>query len=138
MGEHEVFATFEQQMPITAKLVVGADGAHSWLRTQLDMPMAFRDYDHHALVATVKCQQGHQDTAWQVFLPEGPLAFLPLYQQDLCSIVWSTTPEEAERIKALSPEQMAKELTAASDGKLGSIDVVSDVVSFPVVYAFSA
>ncbi|WP_448211070.1 FAD-dependent monooxygenase [Colwellia sp. MEBiC06753] len=132
MGEHEVFASFASLPPIMARLVVGADGANSWLRKQLDMPIAFRDYDNHAIVATVECQQGHQDTAWQVFLAEGPLAFLPLYQENLCSIVWSTSPSEAKRIMALSTEDMAKELVAASDGKLGNIKVASELASFPL------
>lgn len=132
MGESEVFATFTTQMPITAKLVIGADGANSWLRKQIDMPMAFRDYDHHALVATVESERSHQNTAWQVFLGTGPLAFLPLYKQNLTSIVWSTSPAEAKRLSALPIDEFNKEITAASDGKLGTIKRVSDMVSFPL------
>jgi len=132
MGDSEVFASFATQMPITAKLVVGADGANSWVRKQMDMPITFRDYDHHAIVATVQCEQGHQNTAWQVFLPTGPLAFLPLYNSDLCSIVWSTSPEDAERLRALSPEEFSKELTAASDGRLGNISLQSETPSYPL------
>ncbi|REL27766.1 monooxygenase [Thalassotalea euphylliae] len=132
MGDHEVFASFASQMPVMAKLVVGADGANSWLRQQLDMPMAFRDYDNHALVATVNCELGHQDTAWQVFLPEGPLAFLPLFNQQQCSIVWSTTPQEADRLRALNSDEFSKALTAAADGKLGQISLASDIQGYPL------
>ncbi|WP_440874314.1 FAD-dependent monooxygenase [Thalassotalea sp. PLHSN55] len=137
VGDSEVFASFTQQAPIMAKLLVGADGANSWVRKQLDMPMTFRDYDHHALVATVKCPQGHQNTAWQVFLPTGPLALLPLFEDDLCSIVWSTSPQEAERLSALPAEQFAKELTAASDGKLGNVELVSERFTFPLTMRFA-
>ncbi len=132
MGEHEVFASFAQGLPLCAKLVVGADGAHSWVREQMAMPISFQDYDHHALVATVEVTQEHQNTAWQVFLPEGPLAFLPLYQKNLSSIVWSTTPQEAVRLKALPREAFNKEITAASDGKLGKILLQSERFSFPL------
>jgi len=132
MGDSEVFASFSQQMPITAKLLVGADGANSWVRKQMELAMTFRDYDHHAIVATVKCTQGHQNTAWQVFLPTGPLAFLPLYQQDLCSIVWSTSPDEAKRLTQLSASDFAKELNASSDGKLGVIELVSERATYPL------
>lgn len=132
LGDSEVFASFTTQMPITAKLVVGADGANSWVRKQMDMPITFRDYDHHAIVATVQCEQGHQNTAWQVFLPTGPLAFLPLFDEKLCSIVWSTSPEDAERLMALSTEDFSKELTAASDGKLGNITLTSKTFSYPL------
>ncbi|WP_448554948.1 FAD-dependent monooxygenase [Thalassotalea montiporae] len=132
MGDHEVFASFASQMPVMAKLVVGADGANSWLRQQLDMTMAFRDYDNHALVATVDCELGHQDTAWQVFLPQGPLAFLPLYNTNQCSIVWSTSPQEAERLQQLDVSEVSKALTAASDGKLGQVTLASDTQSYPL------
>lgn len=144
LSDNEVFATFEanaktgqQAMPLVAKLVVGADGANSWVRQQMDVPLTFRDYDHHALVATVKCSQGHQNTAWQVFLATGPLALLPLYQNDLCSIVWSTSPEEATKLSALSAEDFAKEITAASDGKLGAISLESERYTYPLTMRFA-
>ena len=144
LSDNEVFATFEanqdtghQPMPLVAKLVVGADGANSWVRQQMNVPLTFRDYDHHAIVATVKCQQGHQNTAWQVFLETGPLALLPLYQDDLCSIVWSTSPEEATRLTALPAEDFAKEITAASDGKLGAISLVSERFTYPLTMRFA-
>ncbi|MDP7591844.1 MAG: FAD-dependent monooxygenase [Litorilituus sp.] len=142
MGESEVFASFEtshctgnsSQTPIIAKLVVGADGANSWLRKQMGIALISRDYDHHAIVATVKCQQGHSNTAWQTFLPTGPLAFLPLFPEsaDICSIVYSTSPEEAKRLTALSAQDFAKELTAACDGKLGTIELISQRVTYPL------
>lgn len=141
-GDSEVFATFTQEpeqspsQPIIAKLVVGADGANSWVRKQMDMPMIFKDYDHHAIVATVECPQGHQNTAWQVFLPTGPLAFLPLQSKEssgkLCSIVYSTSPDDAQRLTALDPTSFAKELSAASDGKLGDIKLLSERFTYPL------
>ncbi|NQY36579.1 MAG: FAD-dependent monooxygenase [Alteromonadaceae bacterium] len=145
IGDSEVFVSFNPpfsttrdasqvppSLPIITKLVVGADGANSWVRKQMDMAMSFRDYDHHAIVATVRCTQGHQNTAWQVFLPTGPLAFLPLFQKDLCSIVWSTSPQEAKRLTQLSAVDFGKEITAASDGKLGTIHLESDCTSYPL------
>ena len=144
VGDSEVFASFatptepdstnSMQMPLIAKLVVGADGANSWLRKQMNMAMITRDYDHHAIVATVNCSQGHNNTAWQVFLPTGPLAFLPVFPKNnkTCSIVYSTSPEEAKRLTALSPTEFAKELTAASDGKLGVIELISERFTYPL------
>ena len=72
-GDSEVFVSFKaSQAPLITKLVIGADGTNSWVRQQVDTPMITRDYDHHAIVATIKCSQGHKNTAWQVFLPTGP------------------------------------------------------------------
>lgn len=155
VGDSDIFASFEapslhdeptnnsinnsinnntMQVPLIAKLVVGADGAHSWVRKQMDVPMISRDYDHYAIVAIVKCSQGHKNTAWQVFLSGGPLAFLPVFSEDgdTCSIVYSTSPEEAQRLTALSPVDFSKVLTAASDGKLGTIELISDCFSYPL------
>ncbi|WP_068545676.1 FAD-dependent monooxygenase [Thalassotalea crassostreae] len=135
-GDSEVFLSFAENTPIISRLVIAADGANSWVRKQLNMEMTFRDYDHHAVVATVDCEQGHQQTAWQVFLETGPLAFLPLYQQaeqaDHCSIVWSLPPAKAEQVKALNQAEFNKSITAASDGKLGRIQLKSERVSFPL------
>ena len=58
--------------------------ASSGLVDQTIEHKSFRDYDHHAMVATVKCQQGHQSTAWQVFLATGPLALLPQIGRASC------------------------------------------------------
>jgi 2-octaprenylphenol hydroxylase len=141
VGESEVFASFAHSaesstpsMPILAKLLIGADGANSWVRQQMNMEMFFKDYDHNAIVATVKCSQGHQNTAWQVFLSSGPLAFLPLASpnNDLCSIVYSTSPDDANRLVNLDEVSLAKELTAASDGKLGDISLVSERFTYPL------
>lgn len=141
-GESEVFVSFDTsselntrpQAPLIAKLIIGADGANSWVRQQIATPMITRDYDHHAIVATIKCSQGHNNTAWQVFLPSGPLAFLPLFPQsnDTCSIVYSTSPEDAKRLSALTAADFAKELTAASDGKLGAIELISERFTYPL------
>ncbi|MDO6426798.1 UbiH/UbiF/VisC/COQ6 family ubiquinone biosynthesis hydroxylase [Thalassotalea sp. 1_MG-2023] len=133
-GETEVFATFASQAPIMANLVIGADGANSWVRAQAKIPLTFRDYDHHAIVATVACEQGHQNTAWQVFLPTGPLAFLPLQSDgnNLCSIVWSTSPEQANRLTQLDEQAFNQALTAVSDGKLGVVSLQSKRQAFPL------
>lgn len=139
IGETEIFATFATQAPIVAKYVVGADGARSWVREQSKIALTFRDYDHHALVATVRCQAGHNNTAWQVFLSTGPLAFLPLASKnnDLCSIVWSTSPEQAQQLQAMSESEFNKALTAASDGKLGQCEVQGIRQSYPLTMRYA-
>ncbi|GHE85872.1 FAD-dependent monooxygenase [Thalassotalea profundi] len=137
MGDSEVFASFTNHTPLIAKLVIGADGAHSWVRKQMQMNLTFSDYDHHAIVATVECSQGHNNTAWQVFLPTGPLALLPLFSENMCSIVWSTSPQEAQRLIKLSADDFAKELTAQSDAKLGNVTLKSERFTFPLTMRFA-
>lgn len=117
-GEAGSLLLLEDGRALSAKLVVAADGAHSWVRRQADIPLTSWDYGHHALVATVRCAEPHEAVARQIFTPEGPLAFLPLWQPDLCSIVWSLPAARAEALCQCDDEQFNRQLTTAFDGRL--------------------
>ncbi|WP_460126870.1 2-octaprenyl-3-methyl-6-methoxy-1,4-benzoquinol hydroxylase [Pseudomonas sp. S2_C03] len=109
---------------LRAPLVIAADGANSAVRRLTGMATREWDYLHHAIVTSVRSSNAHQMTAWQRFTDNGPLAFLPLErdgQQDWCSIVWSTTPGEAERLMALDDDSFCHELERAFEGRLGSV-----------------
>ncbi|MGR5143872.1 FAD-dependent 2-octaprenylphenol hydroxylase [Photobacterium sp. DNB23_23_1] len=131
-GESEAWLSLESGRNLTAKLVVGADGANSWLRQQLDIPLTHWDYGHSAIVANIRCREPHQDTARQIFRPEGPLAFLPLAEPDLCSIVWSLPPEEANQLCEMLELEFNKRLTAAFDNRLGLCCVEGERQAFPL------
>ncbi len=90
MGESEVWTTLDNGQSFTSKLIVGADGANSWVRKQQDIPLTHWDYGHSALVANITTEDHHAKVARQVFTSQGPLAFLPMNEDNLCSIVWST------------------------------------------------
>ncbi|WP_299020546.1 FAD-dependent 2-octaprenylphenol hydroxylase [uncultured Photobacterium sp.] len=131
-GESEAWLSLASGKSLTAKLVVGADGANSWLRSQLDIPLTHWDYGHSAVVANIRCSEVHAETARQIFRPKGPLAFLPLPEKDLCSIVWSLPPLEAEHLCDLSDEEFNKVLTAAFDHRLGLCKVEGARQAFPL------
>ena len=102
-------------------LVVGADGARSQVRELAGIESRSEAYDQHAVVATVRAEHGNRSTAWQRFMRDGPLALLPL-ETDLFSIVWSTSPNEAERLCALREDEFNALLTEASESRLGQLD----------------
>ena len=131
-SESDVFVTLKSGEPIIAKLLVAADGANSAIRKQFNMALSFKDYDHHALVATVKTQEPHANTARQVFLPSGPLAFLPLSDANTHSIVWSTNPTHCEELLAMDDNQFNKAIMAAIDGQCGLCEVQSVRATFPL------
>ena len=132
LGDGEAWLTLDSGKNITTKLVVGADGANSWLRNKVDIPLTHWDYNHHALVATVKTDLAHQHCARQVFTPDGPLAFLPLFEKDLCSIVWSLPPEKAKQLQALPAVEFNKQLTRTFDNHLGFCELQGERSSFPL------
>ncbi|POP46243.1 FAD-dependent 2-octaprenylphenol hydroxylase [Superficieibacter electus] len=131
-GENEVFLNLKDGTMLTARLVVGADGANSWLRDKADIPLTFWDYNHHALVATIRTAEPHQGVARQVFHGEGILAFLPLSDPHLCSIVWSLAPEEAARMQQADNSAFNQALTVAFDHRLGLCNLESERQVFPL------
>lgn len=131
-GENEVFLTLKDGAMLTARLVIGADGANSWLRNKADIPLTFWDYRHHALVATIRTDEAHGAVARQVFHGEGILAFLPLSDPHLCSIVWSLSPAEAERMQQASAETFNQALNIAFDNRLGLCSVESERQVYPL------
>ncbi|OEE88821.1 FAD-dependent 2-octaprenylphenol hydroxylase [Enterovibrio norvegicus FF-162] len=131
-GETEAWLTLDSGNAITAKLVVGADGANSWVRNQLSIPLTHWDYGHSALVANIRTTEPHDGVARQIFTPDGPLAFLPLSDPHLCSIVWSQSPEQADQRCTMSDEDFNKSLTAAFDTRLGLCSVEGDRAAFPL------
>ena len=122
----------EDGRALSAALLVGADGKHSRVRDQAGIHTQVSNYGQQALVAVVSCERDHQDTAWQRFLPTGPLAFLPL-RDGRCSIVWSATTDEAQRLLGLDDEAFCEALGEAFDYRLGRIVGVGERVLFPLV-----
>lgn len=117
---------------LSAPLIIGADGAQSWLRQAVHINIRERDYQHHALVCTVTTEKPHDKTARQRFMPQGPLAFLPLEAANVCSIVWSSTPRHIEALMQLSAEDFAMTLAEAFQHQLGAILEVGPRASFPL------
>jgi 2-octaprenylphenol hydroxylase len=120
----EWLLTLADGRSLRAPLVVAADGAQSAVRRLTGCPTREWDYLHQAIVTSVRCSQPHQATAWQRFTDHGPLAFLPLLrdgQQDWCSIVWSITPEQAEKAMAMDDQAFCQALGTAFEGRLGTV-----------------
>jgi 2-octaprenyl-3-methyl-6-methoxy-1,4-benzoquinol hydroxylase/2-octaprenylphenol hydroxylase len=116
---------------LSARLLVAADGASSPLRGMAGIGTRGRDYGQRAVVAHVATERPHQETAWQRFLPGGPLALLPL-ADGRSSIVWSLPEEEARRVLALDEQAFLDELGAAFDFRLGRILASTPRAAFPL------
>mgnify|MGYP000973331873 FL=1 len=136
-GDNEAFITLEDGTMMTARLMIAADGAGSWLREKADIPLTYWDYEHHALVANVRTDMPHDAVARQVFHGEGILAFLPMQDPHLCSIVWSLAPQEAARLQSMPAALFNQQLSVAFDMRLGLCSVESERKTFPLTARYA-
>jgi len=116
---------------LSARLLVGADGARSWVRQQAGIGVKGWSYDQSAVVCTVQTEGPHQDTCWQRFMPTGPLAFLPMADNH-SSIVWSTSPEQAQSLLALEEGDFCRVLGDGLENRLGKVVSVGQRGAFPL------
>jgi 2-octaprenyl-3-methyl-6-methoxy-1,4-benzoquinol hydroxylase len=121
----------DDQGTLRARLVIAADGADSALREMAGIDVARHDYGQRGVVAYVETTKPHEDTAWQRFLPSGPLAFLPC-RDGRSSIVWTLPDAESERLLAVDDTTFCRELTRAFEATLGDVVAVSKRVAFPL------
>jgi 2-octaprenyl-6-methoxyphenol hydroxylase len=108
---------------MSARLLVGADGARSLIRERAGIATHGWDYDQSAIVTTVEHEREHDGRAEEHFLPAGPFAILPLTGKR-CSIVWTETAREAERIVALPDDEFHEELEKRFGLQLGELKVI--------------
>ena len=130
-GENAVQATLDDGTRLRARLLVGADGAASPVRELLGIDWRGRDYGQRGVVSHVATTRPHENTAWQRFLPSGPLAFLPL-ADGRCSVVWSLPDAQAEAVLALDDDAFCTQLGAALDFRLGTITSATPRFAFPL------
>ena len=123
--------TLKSGNTVNARLLVGADGARSHVRQLAGIESVGWAYGQQAVVATVATEHDHQSTAWQRFLPEGPLAFLPM-QKPWCSIVWSVSEHRAGELCQLDDEGFLRILTGDFAAHLGAVTAVGPRAKFPL------
>jgi 2-octaprenylphenol hydroxylase len=113
------------------ELLIGADGAASFVRNSAGITVKSWMYSQTGFVTHLQPEASHQNTAWQRFLKNGPVALLPL-SDGRVSTVWTTTPEQAEELKVATDDQLAALLTDATDGVLGKLEVAGPRGAFPL------
>lgn len=118
--------------PLATRLLVGADGSDSLICRLTGIAVRARDYGQQGIVCRVRPEFGHDDCAWQVFRPSGPLAFLPLADGRDCSIVWSAQRSYAEHLLELDDEDFRRALEQASEMRLGAIEWTGPRAAFPL------
>lgn len=123
--------TLSSGQVLEADLVVGADGAHSWVRSQMGARVERRDYRQTGVVANFKASLPHRETASQWFRDGEIVALLPLPDGHV-SLVWSAHTAHADELLALDPAQLAAEVERVSHGQLGTLECVTPAAGFPL------
>jgi 2-octaprenylphenol hydroxylase len=129
--ERDACVLHSAEREFRARLVIGADGAQSRVRELAGLGTSRGDYGQIAIVAMIASARPHEHTAWQRFLGDGTLAFLPL-TDGRCSIVWSLPTARAEQLLAAQPVEFIGALEQDFDGALGALELVSERLRFPL------
>jgi len=122
---------FADGATISARLLVGADGARSAIRERAGIAQHGWSYNQSGIVTTVAHERDHHGRAEEHFLPAGPFAILPLSGRR-SSIVWTEETREAERLVALPDDEFHDELEKRFGLHLGEIEVVGPRRAFPL------
>ena len=122
--------TFADGDTLTVKLVVGADGANSWVRQTAGIGIHAWQYQQSCMLITVQCEDEAGESTWQHFTPAGPRAFLPLYD-NWASLVWYDTPARIRQLQTLTMAQLEQEIGRHFPSRLGPVKPVA-AASFPL------
>ncbi|EHU2105426.1 FAD-dependent monooxygenase [Acinetobacter baumannii] len=123
---------------LKTKLLIGADGANSFVREQAFIDLDVLDYKQAAISCAIKTSKPHHYVARQIFLPTGPLAYLPMASLEESengywqSIVWTLPDDYADEYSALSDAEFMQLLTRESQHMLGEVLDVCSRAQFPL------
>jgi 2-octaprenylphenol hydroxylase len=124
--------TLEDGRTVRTKLLVGADGAQSWVRQQAGIaPLLARDYGQWGVVANFVAERPHRNVARQWFRRDGILAWLPLPGNRI-SMVWSTPEAHARQLLALEAHELCTAVAKAGSMALGQLQLLTPAAGFPL------
>ena len=121
--------TLSTQQLVQAKLIIAADGVHSWVRKKMQLDVALKSFHQTAIVANFVAEHAHQGIARQWFLPHETLALLPLPNQ-MVSMVWALSTERAQSLLSMSEDMLTKEVESACHHVLGKLSLSGEHMSF--------
>jgi len=130
--EKLVKITLKNNQQISTKILLACDGRFSQLRTIYKIPTLQKNYHQTAIVFKIKHQFDHKNIAYEKFLPNGPLAILPLKDQHQSSIVWIGKEEDMKIVNQLDEKNFLQQLNKKMENCLGEIEITSEKFCYPL------
>ena len=132
--EESIKVCTEEGENISCKLVVGADGGLSSVRELSSIKIRTWSYEQKALITNLKAEKSHNNTAYQVFTKDGPIAMLPMQKdnEEVLSLVWSADLDYAEKLLAYDVPSFLKELERKTESLLGKLSQEGKMLSYPL------
>lgn len=141
-SEHRVHVALESGGILSAPIIIAADGRGSAMREDAGIAMAKWQYEHSAIICSVRHAQPHDNTAYEIFYPSGPFAILPMRDDDSgqhrSAIVWTVAREDGPALAKINARAFQAELMKKSGGFLGEMTVVSDRAAYPLGFHHSS
>ncbi|SIS49952.1 2-octaprenyl-6-methoxyphenol hydroxylase /2-octaprenyl-3-methyl-6-methoxy-1,4-benzoquinol hydroxylase [Thalassolituus maritimus] len=122
---------------LTTQLLIMADGGRSPLPRQLGIEQSRKDYGAQALVTQVKCEKPHDHWAYERFSSDGPIAFLPLNNNEY-AVVWTLNNDEIDDVLALADDVLIERLQARIGYRVGKISAIGERLTYPLALVKSS
>lgn len=138
---HGVTATLDSGETVRAQLLIGAEGRASPTRDAALLRVARWTYDHAAIVTSLHHEHSHENTAFEIFYPQGPFAILPLRDDEnghRSAIVWSVKRSEEAGMMKLSERGLLAEASKKMGGFLGELGPLGPRFSYPLGFHHAA
>lgn len=134
--QEQVNVTLQSSLKLSGKLLLACDGGQSQCRELANISVTSAQYQQSAIIANISMAKHHKNVAFERFTESGPIAILPLKDNEKdsckCSLVWTVTPKQAEQILALSDCEFKQALEEAFGSWLGAVKKVGKRVAFPL------
>jgi 2-octaprenyl-6-methoxyphenol hydroxylase len=131
-ADDQSIVKIDDQRIIRSKLLLACDGRFSNLRDYFKIATTRKDYQQTAIVFNIKHQKPHQNIAYEKFLPYGPLAILPLSDQNKSSIVWILKDSDSKAVLSLDERNFTHQLAKKMQNCLGEVEIISQKFSYPL------
>ncbi|MCK7013487.1 3-demethoxyubiquinol 3-hydroxylase [Enterobacter roggenkampii] len=116
--------TLDSGDELAVKLVIGADGANSQVRQMAGIGVHAWQYEQSCMLITAECENAPGESTWQHFTPNGPHAFLPLFD-NWASLVWYDKPARIRQLQGMNMEQLQREILLHFPSRLGHVTPVA-------------